>query len=156
MPSATRAAPSPVEWELLETLRAWGFRTNPNIKRCPDIATVVAYVAEWTEKKATLPYDIDGIVVKVNDLGCSRLGGRPAHPPLGHRLQVPRPAGPDDHPGHRRQVGRTGAITPVALVAPVTLPPNSVVQRATLHNQQEIDRKAPGWATPFSFKRPKT
>ena len=70
---------------------------------CPDIDAVIAYIAEWTEKKATLPYDIDGIVVKVNDFGMQQdLGAVAAHPALGHRLQIPRPAGADEDSGHRR------------------------------------------------------
>ena len=138
-------AGSPVarsQWELLETLRDWGFRVNPNIQLCPDIDAIIAYVAEWTEKKATLPYDIDGIVVKVNDFGMQQdLGAVQRTPRWAIAYKFPAQQGRTQILDIVVQVGRTGAITPVALVAPVTLPPNSVVQRATLHNQQEIDRK---------------
>lgn len=130
------------QWELLETLRRWGFRTNPNIKLCPNITEVIAYIAEWTDKKSTLPYDIDGIVVKVNHFSLQQdLGAVQRTPRWAIAYKFPAQQGRTTILDIVVQVGRTGAITPVALVAPVTLPPNSVVQRATLHNQSEIDRK---------------
>ena len=128
--------------ELLKTLKGWGMRVNPNVQTCPDIAAVIAYVAEWTEKKATLPYDIDGIVVKVNDFGQQQdLGAVARTPRWAIAYKFPAQQGRTKIIDIIAQVGRTGAITPVALVEAVTLPPNSVVQRATLHNQMEIDRK---------------
>ena len=128
--------------ELLKTLKGWGMRVNPNVQSCPDIAAVIAYVAEWTEKKATLPYDIDGIVVKVNDFGRQQdLGAVARTPRWAIAYKFPAQQGRTKIIDIIAQVGRTGAITPVAIVEAVTLPPNSVVQRATLHNQLEIDRK---------------
>ena len=127
---------------LLETLTGWGMRVNPEAVVCPNVAAVIAFVAEWTEKKATLPYDIDGIVVKVNDFGMQQdLGAVARTPRWAIAYKFPAQQGRTKIIDIVVQVGRTGAITPVALVEPVTLPPNSVVQRATLHNQQEIDRK---------------
>ena len=128
--------------ELLSTLKGWGMRVNPNVKTCPDIAAVIAYVAEWTEKKATLPYDIDGIVVKVNSFAQQQdLGAVARTPRWAIAYKFPALQGRTKILDIIAQVGRTGAITPVAVVEAVTLPPNSVVQRATLHNQMEIDRK---------------
>ena len=128
--------------ELLETLKGWGMRVNPNVKTCPDIAAVIAYVAEWTEKKDILPYDIDGIVVKVNSFGQQQdLGAVARTPRWAIAYKFPALQGRTKILDIIAQVGRTGAITPVAVVEAVTLPPNSVVQRATLHNQMEIDRK---------------
>lgn len=127
---------------LLQTLKAWGFPVNPNIKKCSGIDEVIAYVAAWTDKKETLPYDIDGIVVKVNDFGMQQdLGAVARTPRWAIAYKFPAQQGRTKIIDILVQVGRTGAITPVALVEPVTLPPNSVVQRATLHNQSEIDRK---------------
>ena len=127
---------------LLETLKGWGMRVNPNVQLCPDISAVIAYVAEWTAKKATLPYDIDGIVVKVNDFGMQQdLGAVARTPRWAIAYKFPAQQGRTKIIDIIAQVGRTGAITPVAIVEAVTLPPNSVVQRATLHNQMEIDRK---------------
>ncbi len=109
---------------------------------CPDIDAVIAFIAEWTEKKATLPYDIDGIVVKVNDFGQQQdLGAVARTPRWAIAYKFPAQQGRTKILDIIAQVGRTGAITPVAIVEAVTLPPNSVVQRATLHNQLEIDRK---------------
>jgi len=128
--------------ELLETLKGWGLRVNPNVALCPHIGAVIAYVAEWTDKKATLPYDIDGMVVKVNDFGMQQdLGAVARTPRWAVAYKFPAQQGRTKIIDILAQVGRTGAITPVALVEAVTLPPNSVVQRATLHNQLEIDRK---------------
>lgn len=128
--------------ELLSTLKGWGMRVNPNAKTCPNIAAVIAYVAEWTEKKATLPYDIDGIVVKVNSFAQQQdLGAVARTPRWAIAYKFPALQGRTKILDIIAQVGRTGAITPVAVVEAVTLPPNSVVQRATLHNQMEIDRK---------------
>ena len=128
--------------ELLSTLKGWGMRVNPNVKTCPNIAAVIAYVAEWTEKKATLPYDIDGIVVKVNSFAQQQdLGAVARTPRWAIAYKFTALQGRTKILDIIAQVGRTGAITPVAVVEAVTLPPNSVVQRATLHNQMEIDRK---------------
>ncbi len=130
------------QWELLETLRTWGLRTNPTVRLCPGIDAVLATVAEWTDKKASLPYDIDGIVVKVNDFALQQdLGAVQRTPRWAIAYKFPAQQGRTKILDIFVQVGRTGAVTPVALVEPVTLPPNSVVQRATLHNQSEIDRK---------------
>jgi DNA ligase (NAD+) len=130
------------QWELLETLKTWGLRTNPTVRLCLDIDAVIATVAEWADLKASLPYDIDGIVVKVNDFALQQdLGAVQRTPRWAIAYKFPAQQGRTTILDIFVQVGRTGAITPVALVEPVTLPPNSVVQRATLHNQSEIDRK---------------
>ena len=138
--SSSRGASS--QKELLETLKGWGMRVNPEATVCPNIAAVIAFVAEWTEKKASLPYDIDGIVVKVNNSAQQQdLGSVARTPRWAIAYKFPALQGRTTILDIVAQVGRTGAITPVAIVAAVTLPPNSVVQRATLHNQLEIDRK---------------
>ncbi len=138
--SSSRGASS--QKELLETLKGWGMRVNPEAVVCPNIAAVIAFVATWTEKKASLPYDIDGIVVKVNSSAQQQdLGAVARTPRWAIAYKFPALQGRTTILDIVAQVGRTGAITPVAIVAAVTLPPNSVVQRATLHNQLEIDRK---------------
>ena len=117
-------------------------RVNPNVRLNPDIDAVIAYIAEWTAKKESLSYDIDGIVVKVNDYGQQQdLGAVARTPRWAIAYKFPAQQGRTQVIDIIASVGRTGAITPVAIVAAVTLPPNSVVQRATLHNQMEIDRK---------------
>ena len=139
---ASSATAASSQQRLLETLQGWGMRVNPNVQTCADIAAVIEYVAEWTEKKTSLPYDIDGIVVKVNDFRQQQdLGAVARTPRWAIAYKFPAQQGRTKILDIVASVGRTGAITPVAIVEAVTLPPSSVVQRATLHNQMEIDRK---------------
>ncbi len=127
---------------LLSTFQTWGLRVNPNVQICADIDAVLAFVAQWTQQKETLPYDIDGIVVKVNSFAMQQdLGAVARTPRWAIAFKFPAQQGRTRILDIAVQVGRTGAITPIALVEPVTLPPSSVVQRATLHNQSEISRK---------------
>ncbi len=138
--SSERAAES--QQGLLDTLKNWGMRVNPKVRLNPNIDAVIAYVAEWTDKKASLSYDIDGIVVKVNSFSQQQdLGAVARTPRWAIAYKFPAAQGRTRILDILASVGRTGAITPVAIVEAVTLPPNSVVQRATLHNQLEIDRK---------------
>jgi DNA ligase (NAD+) len=127
--------------ELLEALRAWGFHVEKSAKRCAGIDAVVAYHAALAEKRDKLAYEIDGVVLKVND--CS------THARLGVRSRSPRYAFAFKFPPREEvtkvldivvQVGRTGKLTPVAQLQPVDVS-GVTVSRATLHNQDEIDRK---------------
>jgi DNA ligase (NAD+) len=128
--------------ELLRTLPKWGLPVNPQFRECAGMDAVLAFITEWTDKKAGLPYDIDGIVVKVNDFGLQQdLGALDRNPRWAIAYKFPALQSKTRIRDIVVQVGRTGALTPVAIVDPVTLPPASVVQRATLHNQDEIDRK---------------
>ena len=128
-------------FEILEYLKDLGFKINPNIKLCSGIAQVQKLIKEWEEKREKLPYEIDGIVVKVNDLNDQRK--------LGFTARAPRWAAAFKYPPMQAetiiediqvQVGRTGAITPVAYLKPVHLA-GVMVKRATLHNEDEIKRK---------------
>jgi DNA ligase (NAD+) len=130
------------QMELLQTLKKWGLRVNPEAHLCHGIDEVLAFIAAAAEKKDALSYDIDGIVVKVNEFALQNdLGSLDRTPRWAIAYKFPAQQGKTKIIDIIAQVGRTGAITPVAIVAAVTLPPNSVVQRATLHNQLEIDRK---------------
>ncbi len=129
------------QYEVLCTLGDWGFRVNPNIKVCRSIDEVIAYEDQWRTQKEELPYDIDGMVVKVNSL---EMQSR-----LGYVARSPRWATAYKYPAHqvttevnniRVQVGRTGALTPVADLQPVEVG-GVTVSRATLHNEDEIRRK---------------
>lgn len=127
--------------DVLRTLGDWGFKVNPNVKVRANIDEVATYIAEWATRKEELPYDIDGMVVKVNSLALqSRLGSV---------ARSPRWAVAYKYPAHqvttivnniRVQVGRTGALTPVADLEPVEVG-GVTVSRATLHNEDEIHRK---------------
>jgi DNA ligase (NAD+) len=128
-------------WEILHTLPRWGLRTNPNIRRCQNIDEVLEYYHGMNEKRETLPYEIDGIVVKVDRLDLQARLGEIARSPrwaLAFKFQPKQETTKiiDIKP----QVGRTGALTPVALMEPVRVG-GVEVSRATLHNQDEIDKK---------------
>lgn len=127
--------------ESLEHVKKLGFKVNPNIKLCKGIEEVKKNIKRWAEGREKLPYEIDGIVVKVNDYA--------AQEKLGFTTRAPRWAIAYKYPPMQAttviedikvQVGRTGAITPVAHLKPVHLA-GVTVKRATLHNEDEIKRK---------------
>ncbi|HEX5323641.1 MAG TPA: NAD-dependent DNA ligase LigA, partial [Capsulimonadaceae bacterium] len=127
---------------LLKKLGSWGFPVNPYYSVCEGIDAVLQFIEHWSTKKEELPYDIDGIVLKVDDYAFQQdLGAVARNPRWAIAYKFPAMQGKTKILDILVQVGRTGALTPVAIVEPVVLPPNSVVQRATLHNQDEIDRK---------------
>jgi len=127
--------------ELLDTLRAWGFHVEKTMRRCHGIDEVVAFHAEMLERRDRLAYEIDGIVAKVDR--------RDWQTGLGERSRSPRWAVAFKFPPRIEitrvldiavQVGRTGKLTPVAILQPVDVS-GVTVSRATLHNQDELDRK---------------
>ncbi|OGD15762.1 DNA ligase (NAD(+)) LigA [Candidatus Atribacteria bacterium RBG_19FT_COMBO_35_14] len=129
--------------EVLNYLKKIGFKVNPHIKLCQDIEEAINYCQKWIEKKEELDldYEIDGMVIKVNSLKMRE--------ELGSTTRSPRWAIAYKFPAQQMttkvqdiivQVGRTGALTPVAILDPVRIS-GSVVQRATLHNEDEIRRK---------------
>lgn len=130
------------QFELLQTYRAWGLRTNPNVRICSGIEEVIAFCDEWGGKKAELPYDIDGVVVKVNSFALQRelAGGSSRAPRWAIAYKYPALQVKTKVESIEVQVGRTGALTPVANLTPVALA-GVVVARATLHNEDEIRRK---------------
>jgi DNA ligase (NAD+) len=128
-------------WEILQTFPKWGFRTNPNIQKCQNIEEVLEYYHKMNEKRETLPYEIDGIVMKVDRLDLQTRLGEIARSPrwaLAFKFQPKQET--TKILDIRVQVGRTGALTPVALMEPVKVG-GVEVSRATLHNQDEIDKK---------------
>lgn len=127
--------------EVLEALRDWGLKTNPNTRLCKDIGDVLSFYDDWAEKRDRLDYEIDGIVIKVNDLKLQD--------ELGTISRSPRWALAAKFPGRQEttmildiqvNVGRTGAVTPVAILEPIEIG-GVEVSRATLHNEDEIVRK---------------
>ena len=134
-------APVRGQWEALETLRRWGLRTNPAARRCRGLGEVMAFLEEWRQSRGSLEYDIDGVVVKVDDYALQQ--------ELGFTSKFPRWAIAYKYPAMQAatvveaievQVGRTGKLTPVAQLRPVNLA-GATVSRATLHNEEEIARK---------------
>ncbi|MBO0711203.1 MAG: NAD-dependent DNA ligase LigA [Acetobacteraceae bacterium] len=128
-------------WDYLRRLQGWGFNVNPLSLRLIGAEAAASFYARIGEQRATLPYDIDGVVYKIDDLGLERR--------LGFVGRAPRWATAWKFPAEqattllsdiRIQVGRTGALTPVAELAPINVG-GVLVARATLHNEDEIARK---------------
>lgn len=126
---------------LMEALGAWGLPTERHWAHCDGIAAVKAFCASWAEGRQHLPFDIDGIVIKVDR--------RSDRDRLGYTSKFPRWATAYKFPAQQAttrllridvQVGRTGAVTPLAVLEPVFLA-GSTIQYATLHNEEEIRRK---------------
>ncbi|HIO29395.1 NAD-dependent DNA ligase LigA [Marinobacter salarius] len=127
-------------WEGLQQVGAWGFRINPEMRRATGAGDCLQAYNELMDKRASLPYEIDGIVFKVNSLALQRQ--------LGFVSRAPRWAIAQKFPAQEEltviedvefQVGRTGAITPVARLKPVFVG-GVTVSNATLHNMDEIQR----------------
>jgi DNA ligase (NAD+) len=138
---AAGGAPPDSHLEALELLRSWGFPVNPEIRRVRDAEGCLAYYRELAAKRAQLPYDIDGVVFKVDR--------REQQETLGFVSRAPRWAIAHKFPAQEEitrllgidvQVGRTGTLTPVARLEPVFVG-GVTVTNATLHNLDEIRRK---------------
>ena len=129
---------SPTQWQSLEYLQEMGFKVNPNRQICPSLQDVENYFNHWDHGRKTLPYMTDGVVVKLNSV--------PLQEELGFTHKFPRWAIALKYPAEELpavvrditvNVGRTGAVTPMAILAPVQLA-GTTVQRATLHNSDRI------------------
>jgi len=129
------------QWELLEALLHWGFKVNPHRKQCRKIEQVLEYFWEVDELREKLPYEIDGVVIKVNSLRLQETLGNIARSP---RWALAFKFKPKQVTTKIRDiivnVGRTGALTPTAIMDPVRVG-GVEISRATLHNQDEIDKK---------------
>ncbi|MCB1328970.1 MAG: NAD-dependent DNA ligase LigA [Maritimibacter sp.] len=122
----------------IERLAAFGFSTNPLTRRCETVAELLDHYAEIETQRATLPYDIDGVVYKVDDLALqARLGFRSTTPRWAIAHKFPAEKAWTWLEGIDIQVGRTGALSPVARLHPVTVG-GVVVSNATLHNEDYI------------------
>ena len=124
--------------EALEKLKSYGFKCNPHTELHNSLEDVIIYYEQWVEKREEIPYEVDGIVVKVNDISQQN--------ELGSTAKSPRWATSYKFPAHQAittiehievQVGRTGVLTPVAILEPVKIA-GATITHATLHNEQEI------------------
>jgi DNA ligase (NAD+) len=127
-------------WQSLEELERMGFKVNPYKSIAESVDDVLAFCTEWENRREELPYEIDGVVIKVDSIAQQRL--------LGFTAKAPRWAIAYKYPARQAvttvdgievQVGRTGALTPVAHLKPVVVG-GVTVARATLHNEDEIER----------------
>ena len=128
----------PTHSAALEAMQAWGLPVSATWRRCQSLAEVLDFIHEWEQRRFTLPVATDGIVIKINDLRQQEL--------LGYTAKSPRWAIAYKYPAEaartrlneiQYQVGRTGAVTPVALLTPVPLA-GTVVKRASVHNANQI------------------
>ncbi len=129
------------QWDFLQSLKAWGFPVNPRTKVCRTLEAMLKEYQKLGEDRASLPYDIDGMVYKVNRVDLQKR--------LGFVSRAPRWATAYKYSAERAetvvenidvQVGRTGTLTPVARLKPVNVG-GVIVSNATLHNEDEIARK---------------
>jgi len=127
--------------DLLENLRKMGFPVCPYVSFCTSMTAVIDHYHGLTEIRHTLPYEIDGMVVKVDEFSLQeRLGAKARAPRWAIARKFPATQATTRLLDVEFQVGRTGAVTPVALLEPVVLD-GATVSRATLHNQDEFLRK---------------
>jgi len=129
------------QWQTLEQLRHWGLRTNDTSRACHGLDEVLAFIADWRDKRDSLEYDIDGVVVKVDSFALQQ--------ELGFTSKFPRWAIAFKYPARQAStvvldievnVGRTGKLTPVAVLEPTPLA-GTTVARASLFNEEEVARK---------------
>ena len=133
--------PGTTQWDVVQAFKRWGFPANPLMKRCRSADEMLAHYRFIESQRASLGYDIDGVVYKVNRLDWqARLGFRERTPRWGlaHKFSAEKASTVLEKIDI--QVGRTGALTPVARLTPVTVG-GVVVTNATLHNEDEIARK---------------
>jgi DNA ligase (NAD+) len=128
------------QWEALETLKEMGFKVSLQRKLCADIEDLIAFCAHWAERRESLPFEIDGVVAKVDSVEQQNR--------LGWTAKAPRWAVAYKFAARQAEtvveditinVGRTGVLTPTAVLTPVNVG-GVKVSRATLHNEDEIDR----------------
>jgi DNA ligase (NAD+) len=141
-PGAAGAGPGvDSQWAALERLAALGFPVNPDRERCPDIEAVIAFLERWREARHDLPYETDGIVVKVDRFDQqARLGMVSRAPRWAIAYKFPPEQVETVLEDIVPYVGRTGTLTPVAHLRPAKVA-GSTVARATLHNLDEVRRK---------------
>jgi DNA ligase (NAD+) len=127
-------------WESLDALHAMGFKVNPQRALCESVDSLLEFCARWEPRRDDLPYEIDGVVAKVDSVAQQdRLGWTAKAPRWAIAFKFPARQEQTVVENIEVQVGRTGALTPVAHLRPVVVS-GVTVSRATLHNEDEIER----------------
>jgi len=127
-------------WESLESLQSMGFKVNPYRRPCSNLDEVFEFYRKWEQGRESLPYEIDGVVVKVDSLAQQKeLGWTAKAPRWAIAFKFPAQQAQTVIENIEVQVGRTGALTPVAHLKPVGVA-GVTVSHATLHNEDEIER----------------
>ncbi len=135
------AARPSTQWELLANLRAFGFEVNPNVTRCADIDAVIAFCRAWASERDGLDYEIDGVVIKVDDLALqAKLGYAGKDPRWATAFKFKAREAHTKLLSIGINVGRTGTLNPYAVLEPVAIG-GVTVRMATLHNAADIARK---------------
>lgn len=132
--------PFKTHFESIQAAKSWGFRVSEEAKLCTGINEVLAFIEHWDKKRFDLPYDTDGIVIKVNDIRLQKNLGFTAKSPrwaIAYKFKAEQVS--TELQSISYQVGRTGAITPVANLKPVPLG-GTTVKRASLHNADIIEK----------------
>ena len=130
-----------MQWQSLQKLKELDFKINPHSRPCSSLEEVVSFWEEWKEKRDSLDYDVDGVVVKVDSTRQQGiLGSTSKFPRWSISFKFPARQATTQIKDIKIQVGRTGALTPVAILEPVQLS-GITISRSTLHNEDEIKRK---------------
>jgi DNA ligase (NAD+) len=128
-------------WDALQWMASLKFKVNPNIKRCDSLDEVIAFCESWVERRDSLDYEIDGIVIKVDDLGLQRqMGAVGREPRWAIAYKFPPTQATTKLLKIDVNVGRTGTLNPFAMLDPVRIA-GVTVKLATLHNEDDILRK---------------
>lgn len=130
--------PFTTHWESLAKAREWGFKVSEHMRICHDTAQIDEFIAYWDEARRQLPFPTDGVVIKVNDFAVRRQLGFTAKAPkwaVAYKFKAEQALTRLESISF--QVGRTGAVTPVANLEPVLLA-GTTVRRATLHNAEQM------------------
>src|SRR6266853_3985194 len=127
--------------DMLTAMRRWGLPVEPHWKKCEGVNALVAFCQQWAEKRRTLSFDTDGVVIKVDDLALrARLGATAKFPRWATAFKFPAQQANTNLLRIAVNVGRTGAVTPYAMLEPVFLA-GSTISMATLHNAEDVARK---------------
>ena len=129
------------QWDNLEQLKAWGFKTNPRNRRCANMEEVKAYFQHWYKERPSLPYEADGVVVKINNINLqNELGDVGREPRWAIAYKPPAVQAMTKLIDIGINVGRTGTLNPYAILEPVGVG-GVTIKQASLHNEDDVRRK---------------